>query len=116
MGATFVDLKKYPRIGGFILFAIGAPLSVWFYQSTIERAARHDDETIGIPFAFAALVALSCLGLAAMIVGERLQAYSVGLRDRKKNIKDFLIIGLFVLPGFIAFYVLSEQLAQLGYR
>lgn len=111
-----MDPKKYPRIGGFILFAVGASISTWFYQHTIERAASHADETIGIPFAFAALVAFSCLGLAAMIFGERLQAYSRGLRDRRKNVKDFLIIGLFVVPGFIAFYLLSEQLAQLGYR
>jgi putative effector of murein hydrolase len=108
-----MDPKKYPRIGGFILFVFGASLSAWFYQSTIERAAS---KTIRLPFAFAALVACSCLGLALMVFGEQLQAYSRGLRDRKKTIKDFVIIGLFVLPGFIAFYLLSEQLSQLGYR
>jgi hypothetical protein len=111
-----MDPKKYPRVGGFILFAIGASVSAWFYQSTIERAASHTDETIGLPFAFAALVALSCIGLAAMVLGERMQVYSRGLRDREKTIKDFVIIGLFVLPGFVAFYLLSERLAQLGYR
>lgn len=111
-----MDLKKYPRVGGFVLFAAGASISAWFYRSTIERAASHSDETIGLPFAFAALVAFSCLGLALMIFGEKLQAFSRGLRDRDKNIKDFFVIGLFVLPGFIAFYLLSRQLTQLGYR
>jgi hypothetical protein len=111
-----MDPKRYPRIGGFILFAFGASISAWFYQSTIERAASHADRTIALPFAFAALVAFSCLGLALMVFGEQLQAYCRSLRDRKKTLKDFVIIGLFVLPGFIAFYVLSDQLAQLGYR
>jgi hypothetical protein len=111
-----MDPKKYPRIGGFILFAFGASVSAWFYQSTIDRAASHADKTIALPFGFAVLVASSCLGLAMMVLGERLQAYSRGLRDREKTIKDFVIIGLFLLPGFVAFYLLSEQLAQLGYR
>ncbi len=77
-----MDPKKHPRFGGFILFAAGASISAWFYQSTIERAANHAETMIGLPFAFAALVAFSCLGLALMIFGEQLQAYSRGLRDR----------------------------------
>ena len=111
-----MDLRKYPRVGGFILFVVGASLSTWFYQSTIEHAASQADEAISLPYAFAALVAFSCVGLTLMVFGEKMQAYSRSLRDRKKNMKDFFIIGLFVLPGFIAFYLLSRKLSQLDYH
>jgi hypothetical protein len=29
---------------------------------------------------------------------------------------DFLIIGLFLLPGIVAFYFLQQQLKQIGYQ
>jgi len=111
-----MEMHNHPRTGGFVIFMIGAVISAWFYQSTIERAATHDDEIMTIPFGFAALVAISCLGLTLMFFGTEVQAYSRGLRDRKKNPKDFLIFGLFFLPGIIAFYLLYQQLTQLGYH
>jgi len=29
---------------------------------------------------------------------------------------DFLIIGLFLLPGIVAFYLLQQQLRRFGYQ
>jgi hypothetical protein len=111
-----MNLKKYPRVGGLILFAIGASISAWFYQNTIDRAATHAHDFIGLPYAFGALVSMSCVGLGLVIVGEGMQAYSSELKYRKKNAMDFLIIGLFVLPGIGAFYLLRRQLQQFGYQ
>jgi hypothetical protein len=111
-----MDPKKYPRAGGFIIFAVAALLSAWFYQNTLDSAAKHVQDTIYVPHAFAVLVAFACLGIGMMILGEKMQAYSKGLRGRKLGIKDFLIIGTFVVPGFIAFFFLQHQLGQLGYN
>ena len=41
---------------------ISASFSVWLYQNMIERAVRHEDETISLPVGFAALVAIVCVG------------------------------------------------------
>ena len=71
---------------------------------------------IALPYAFAAIVSLSCVGLGLLIFGERKQAYSSGLKNRKKDAMDFLIIGLFLLPGIVAFYLLQQQLKQFGYQ
>lgn len=111
-----MDIKKYPRTCGFVLFAIGASLSVWYDLKTIDRAANRSADVIAIPHAFAILVAFATLGLAMIIFGEKMQAYSKSLKDRKKTIKDFLIIGLFVAPGIGADFFLKYQLAQLGYN
>jgi len=111
-----MDPKKYPRVGGLILFGIGASTATWFYQNTIDRAATHEPMAIALPYAFMAIVSLSFLGLGLMIFGERMQAYSSGLKNRNKDAMDFPIIGLFLLPGIVAFYLLQQQLRQFGYQ
>ena len=108
--------KDYPRTGGLLMFATGASVSAWFYQSTIERAATQESMIIGLPWAFAALVSLGCMGLGLMIFGNQMQTWSAGLKSRKKGVMDFLIIGLFVLPGLIAFYLLQRKLEEFGYK
>jgi hypothetical protein len=92
------------------------PSPAWFYQNTIDRAATHTQDVIGLRFAFGALVSMSCVGLGLVILGERMQAYSSELKCREKKAMDFLIIGLFLLPGVGAFYLLHRQLQQLGYQ
>jgi hypothetical protein len=111
-----MDPKKYPRVGGLILFGIGASTATWFYQNTIDRAATHESMAIALPYAFMAMVSFSCIGLGLLIFGERMQAYSSGLKNRNKDAMDFLIIGLFLLPGIVAFYLLQQQLRQFGYQ
>ena len=44
-----MDPKKYPRVGGLILFGIGASTATWFYQNTIDRAATHEPMAIALP-------------------------------------------------------------------
>jgi hypothetical protein len=111
-----MDLKKYPRAGGLVLFAFGMSVSGWFYNRTIDGAIKEAPKVIWLPHAFGALIVMAFVGLGMMIFGEKVQAYSKGLRGRKKNIKDFVIIGLFVLPGIIAGAYLQFKLGQLGYR
>jgi len=94
---------------------ISASFSVWFDQNMIEPAARHEDKTL-TPDRLPRARRYRLRGVTMTIFGERLKGYSRGLSDRKKNITDYLIFGLFFLPGIIAFYLLYEQLAQLGYH
>jgi hypothetical protein len=111
-----MDLKKYPRYGGFFIFVLSAGLSTWFYQNAVDRAAARTSDAVGIPFGFAALVSIAVVGLAAMIFGKKMQEYSAGLKNRQKTIKDYLIIGSLLAPGFAAMFFLKHQLAQLGYN
>ncbi len=105
-----------PRIAGVLALLIGGGGSVWFYNAAMSEAITHEKETIIMPHGFAFLVAFAILGIGLILFGQKLSDYSKGLRGRKKTLKDWLLIGCFVVPGIAAFLFMEYQLKQLGYE
>lgn len=108
-------MKNHPRLAGlvFAVVSFAASAGLWLY--TLAQA-REGQERLYLPSqGLIVLVSSGFIGLVLMIGGENVRAYSRGLRDRKKNWRDWLMIGSLTIPGFVAYALLRQQLQQLGY-
>ncbi len=110
-----VDPRKYPRVGGAVMAVCSFSIASWFWDGTIEGAAA-GKSALALPAGFAMLISLGCLGVAAMVFGEKIQRFSQELKLRRKTKKDYFLIALFLLPGLIAYFFLRQRLVEIGYQ
>lgn len=108
-------MHKGTRWVGFLLFTIGIGLTSYFYDHEMTLAKAHSPQ-VSLNSTIIFFPAFSAMGLLLLIFGQKVRAYSEGLKSRKKTWKDFLLVALILSPGFLVYLVLKGQLEQLGFR
>jgi|GEM_PF-4991571 len=108
-------MKNHPRLGGLLLSVLGLGFSIWYWQTAMASARQHDSE-LYIHTEVMIFPSVVLMGLMVIVAPDRLKSYSEGLRQRKKNWRDFLFIGAVLIPGAVYYYFLRAHLTQLGYK
>lgn len=103
------------RAFGILVTLLASGLSYWAWVSILDKAAK-SEERISLPYNFAMIVSCVSFGVALMIFGDKIKTWSDRMKSEGQKPIDFVFIGIFVIPGFVAFLVLKNKLQSMGYN
>jgi hypothetical protein len=107
---------KFPR-QTCLFFSIACfAIAAWYAQHTLWLAETKHPESIGYLNLFGFLICLGLTFLGFAIFPQQALAFTKGLRQRKKTVKDMIVIAAVVLPGLAGYAWMVWKLKELGYE
>ncbi len=94
----------------------GSGVAYWQYTSILQKISEHAPEVTLSKTVPCLSLAFAVLGLMCIIFGDNVQKYSKSLKDRKKNVKDFIFFSIVLVPGFVFYLYLKHKMQEMGYQ